>query len=29
VIARVGDYLIDGSVTGQLRRLRARLVEAR
>ena len=29
VVARVGDYLIDGSVTGQLRRLRARLVEAR
>jgi F-type H+-transporting ATPase subunit delta len=29
VVARVGDYLIDGSVTGQLRRLRTRLAERR
>jgi F-type H+-transporting ATPase subunit delta len=29
VVARVGDYLIDGSVTGQLSRLRARLVGGR
>lgn len=29
LVARVGDYLIDGSVTGQLGRLRARLAEGR
>jgi F-type H+-transporting ATPase subunit delta len=29
VIARVGDYLIDGSVTGRLSRLRGRLAEGR
>ncbi|MCC6626095.1 MAG: F0F1 ATP synthase subunit delta [Chloroflexi bacterium] len=29
IIAHVGDYRIDGSVTGQLARLRARLVEGR
>jgi len=29
IVARVGDYLIDGSVTGQLSRLRARLAEGR
>jgi F-type H+-transporting ATPase subunit delta len=29
IIARVGDYLIDGSVTGQLSRLRSRLSEGR
>lgn len=29
IIARVGDFLIDGSVTGQLRRLRARVAEGR
>jgi F-type H+-transporting ATPase subunit delta len=29
IVARVGDYLIDGSVTGQLSRLRARLLDGR
>lgn len=28
IVARIGDELIDGSVTGQLRKLRARLVAA-
>lgn len=27
IVARVGDYLLDGSVTGQLSRLRARLAQ--
>jgi F-type H+-transporting ATPase subunit delta len=28
IVARIGDELIDGSVIGQLRKLRARLVAA-